>query len=136
MSDPFVGTWKLNPERCEFDPQHRPRSGALVFERDAEGRYVMKAEGTDANGQTVVERPQTLIPDGEARPITEFPGLRSRASQPRARELHARCEREDGSIVGEGTYVVSTDGLSLTATATGFDTQLRRFETRTVWDRA
>ena len=136
MSDPFIGTWKLNSERCEFDPNHRPRSGTLVFERDGEGRYVMKAEGTAANGQRVVERPQTFVPDGEARPIADFPGLRTRATQPSPRELHARCEREDGSLVGEGTYVVSPDAMSLTATAAGFDTQLRRFETRTVWDRA
>jgi hypothetical protein len=136
MSDPFVGTWNLNPGRCEFDPNHRPTSGALVFERDAEGRYVMKAEGTDANGQKVVERPQTFVPDGELRSIAEFPGLSSRATQPGPRELHVRCEREDGSVVGEGSYVVSSDGRSLTATTAGFDTQLRRFETRTVWDRA
>jgi hypothetical protein len=31
--------------------------------------------------------------------------------------------------------VVSEDGTSLTATAAGFDPQLRRFETRTVWNR-
>lgn len=136
MSDPFIGTWNLNPGRCEFDPNHPPTSGALVFERDAEGRYVMKADGTGANGQKVVERPQTFIPDGAAHPIAEFPGLRLRTTQLSPRELQTRCEREDGSIVGEGTYVVSTDGMSLTATAAGFDAQLRRFETRTIWDRA
>jgi hypothetical protein len=96
----------------------------------------MKAEGTAASGHKVVERPQTFVPDGEARPIADFPGLRTRATQPNPRELHARCEREDGSLVGEGTYVVSRDAMSLTVTAAGFDTQLRRFETRTVWDRA
>jgi hypothetical protein len=30
---------------------------------------------------------------------------------------------------------VSADGTSLTATATGFDSQLRRFEVTTGWDR-
>ena len=136
MQDPFIGTWKLNPERCEFDPNHRPASGTLVFERDAQGQYVMKAEGTDAKGQKVAERPQTFIPDGEARPIPDFPGLSARATQPNPHEIHAQCKRDDGSIVGEGAYVVSADGASLTATAAGFDTQLRRFETRTVWERA
>ena len=38
MQDAFVGTWKLNPERCEFDPNHRPTSGTLVFARDAQGQ--------------------------------------------------------------------------------------------------
>jgi hypothetical protein len=136
MTDPFVGTWTLNPERCEFDPNHRPTSGTLVFERDAQGHYLMTAEGTSAKGQKVTERPQTFILDGEPHPVPDFPGLSARASQPNPHELHAQVKREDGSMVGEGSYVVSADGKSLTATAAGFDTQLRRFSTRTVWDRA
>ena len=135
MTDPFVGTWTLNPGRCNFDPNHQPKSGTLVFERNAEGNYLMKGEGTDAKGQKVAERQQTFIPDGEPRPIVDFPGLSARTTRPNPRELHAQCTREDGSIVGEGSYVVSADGTSLTATAAGFDTQLRRFETRTVWER-
>jgi len=136
MPDLFVGTWKLNPARCEFDPNHRPTSGLLVLDRDAQGQYVMKAEGTDANGKPVTERPQTFVPDGEPRPVPDFPGLTTRATQPSPHELRAQVTREDGSVVGEGTYVVSPDGQSMTATSAGFDTQLRRFETRTVWERA
>jgi hypothetical protein len=135
MPDLFVGTWKLNPERCEFDPNHRPTSGTLVFERDAQGHYLMKAEGTNGKGEKVTERPQTLIPDGEPRPVLDFPGLSARTTQPSPHELRAQVKREDGSIAGEGTYVVSADGTSMTATTAGFDTQLRRFETRTVWER-
>jgi hypothetical protein len=136
MQDLFVGTWTLNPDRCTFDPNHRPTSGTLVFERDAQGQYVMKAEGTAANGQKVAERPQVFIPDGAPHPFPDFPGLSAIATQPNPHELRGEVRREDGSIVGEGRYVVSPDGKSLTATAAGFDTQLRRFETRTVWDRA
>jgi hypothetical protein len=135
MSDQFVGTWKLNPERCEFDPNHRPTSGTLVFERDERGHYLMKAEGTNAKGQSVAERPQTFIPDGKPYPVPNFPGLSARTTQPNPHVLRAEVNREDGSIAGEGTYVVSPDGTSMTATAAGFDTQLRRFETRTVWER-
>jgi hypothetical protein len=36
MQDPFVGTWKLNPERCEFD-RIIARRPELVFARDAQG---------------------------------------------------------------------------------------------------
>jgi hypothetical protein len=45
------------------------------------------------------------------------------------------ARREDGSMVGSGRYVVSSDLQTLTATTSGFDTQLRRFESQTVWDR-
>ncbi len=43
--DPFSGTWKLNPAKSNFDPNHRPIEGTLHFERDAQGCYHMRAEG-------------------------------------------------------------------------------------------
>ena len=135
MNDPFVGTWKLNAGNSQFDPNHRPSGGTMVFELDAQGRYLMKAEGTDAQGRHVAERPQTMIPDGKPYPLPDFPGLTAITSRPDPHTLQGEVRREDGSIVGQGSYVVSSDGNSLTATTAGFDTQLRRFETRTAWDR-
>ena len=135
MNDPFLGTWKLNPAKSGFDQNHRPTAGTLVFELDAEGRYLMKAEGLDEQGRKVAERPQILIPDGKPYPVPDFPGLTAVTSRPDSHTLRAECRREDGSIAGEGSYVVSPDGSSLMATTAGFDTQLRRFETRTAWDR-
>jgi hypothetical protein len=136
MQDPFVGTWKLNPARSQFDPNHRPSEGTMSLVLDAEGAYLMTAEGVNANGEKVRERPQKMIPDGQPHPIPDFPGLSAVTTRVDANTLRGEARREDGSIAGEGTYVVSADGKSLTATAAGFDTQLRRFETRTVWDRA
>jgi hypothetical protein len=135
MQEPFVGTWKLNPERSQFDANHRPASGSMVFERNAEGQYLMTAEGTNAQGHKVRERPQTLTPDGKGYPVPDFPGLVAVTSRPDPHTIQAVVRREDGSVVGEGRYVVSADGKSLTATTAGFDTQLRRFEMQTVWDR-
>ncbi len=135
MHDPFVGTWTLNPARSQFDPNHSPSEGTMSWELDGSGFYVMRAQGVNAKGEKVSERPQTMIPDGRPYPIPDFPGLTTVTSRPDARTIRAEARREDGSIAGEGTYVVSEDGASLTATAAGFDTQLRRFDTRTVWDR-
>jgi hypothetical protein len=50
--------------------------------------------------------------------------------------IRAEVKREDGSIAGEGSCVAADDGKTMTATTSGFDSQLRRFEMRTVWDRA
>lgn len=47
-----------------------------------------------------------------------------------------RDRRDDSSLVGQGTFVVSVDGASLMATTTGYDAQLRQFRQRTAWDRA
>ncbi|HEX6323508.1 MAG TPA: hypothetical protein VFZ36_07275 [Vicinamibacterales bacterium] len=136
MTDPFVGTWILNPAASEFDPNHRPSRGKMTLGRNAEGAYLLTAEGVNAKGETVSERPQTFVPDGRPYPLPDFPGLTTVASLPDARTLRVEARREDGSVAGEGTYVVSDDGQSLVATTAGFDTQLRRFETKTAWERS
>ena len=135
MSDPFVGTWKLNPARSNFDPNHRPTEATMTWELKTDGTYLMIAKGTNDKGEPVAERPQTLVPDGRPYPVPNFPGLVSITSRLDPHTLRAEAKREDGSTAGEGTYEVALDGRSLTATTAGFDTQLRRFETQTVWDR-
>ncbi len=133
--DPLVGTWRLNPSRSQFDANHRPQAATLVIERDDQGRYFITAEGIGEKGQKVAEKPQTLVPDGQPRPLPDFPGLAVTSTRPDERTLHTDCRREDGSIAGQGTYAVSEDGQSLIATTAGFDSQLRRFEQRTSWDK-
>jgi hypothetical protein len=135
MNDPFVGTWRLNPGRSLFDANHRPQEGTMRWEIDAQGRYLMTAEGRTEKGEPVRERPQTLVPDGSAYPVPDFPGLSATTTRVDARTLHGKVTREDGSVVGEGTYAVSDDGRWMTATTAGFDTQLRRFEMKTAWER-
>lgn len=135
MHDPFVGTWKLNPGRSNFDPNHRPTDGTMEWELKADGSYEMRASGISAKGERVTERPQRFIPDGKPYPVPDFPGLSAIATRLDERTIRGVAQREDGTLAGEGTFVVSADGKSLSATAAGFDTQLRRFETRTEWDR-
>ena len=133
--DPLVGTWTLNPSRSQFDPNHRPQAATLIIELSDDGAYVLKAEGVSEKGRKVTEKTQTLIPDAQARPVPDFPGLTMTSTRPDARTLHSDLSREDGSIAGQGTYVVSVDGRSMTAITSGFDSQLRQFEQRTSWDR-
>jgi len=135
MTDRFVGTWKLNVERSEFDPNHRPTAGTMVFSLDVKGEYLMTAQGLNAKGESVAERPTRLIPDGQPHPIPDLPGLTTVTTRPDPNTLHSEARREDGSVVGGGTFIVSPDGAWLTATNFGYDTQLRQFQQRTVWDR-
>ncbi len=37
MHDPFIGTWKLNPGKSQFDPNHRPSEATMRWELDADG---------------------------------------------------------------------------------------------------
>jgi hypothetical protein len=134
--NPLIGTWTLNSSRSQFDPNHRPQAATLVIEQGNDGAYVIKAEGISEKGQKVTEKTQTLIPDGQPRPVPDFPGLAMTSTHPDSNTLHSDVRREDGSIAGQGTYSVSADGRSLTAITAGFDSQLRQFEQRTSWDRA
>ena len=135
MQDPFVGTWILNVGKSEFDANHRPQAGTMVVELDAEGYYLQKAEGINGKGEKVAERPQRFIPDGLLHPIPDFPGLSYIATRPDPNTMTTEARREDGSVVGGGTTVVSADGKSKTVSNFGYDTQLRQFKMTTVWDR-
>jgi hypothetical protein len=53
-----------------------------------------------------------------------------------ARLLHLLQRFGWGPVQLRGTYVVSPDGKALTATTFGYDTQLRQFKQKTVWDRS
>jgi len=135
MQDQFVGTWKLSVAKSVFDANHRPTAATMVFELDGQGHYLLKAEGRNAKGEVVAERPTRFILDGKEHPVPDFPGLSTVATRPDANTIKVEARREDGSVAGGGTYVVSADGKSLTATNFGWDSQLRQFEQRTVWDR-
>lgn len=134
MKDPFVGAWTLNPKRSTFDVNHKPRQATMTWQLDADGSYMLSATGVDAKGERVAEKPQRLRPDGVAYPIEGMPGLTSVTTRPNRNTIRAEAKREDGSLAGEGTYVVADDGRTMTATTSGFDSQLRPFRMETVWD--
>jgi len=135
VQDPFIGTWELNPGRSEFGANHRPSAGTMTLELTAEGHYLLTAEGVTAKGERCREKPTTFIPDGKEHAVADFPGLISVVTRPDANRLTAEVRREDGSVVGGGSYEVSEDGASMTATNFGYDTQLRQFRQKTVWER-
>lgn len=135
MQDGLVGTWTLSKDKSEFDVSHRPAAATLVFELDAQGAYLMKAEGVKENGERVVERPQTFVVDGQEHEVPGFSGLRMVCARLDAATVRAEVKREDGSLAGGGTYTLSPDGRTLTVTNFGYDSQLREFHQRTVWER-
>lgn len=135
MDDPFVGTWTLNPARSEFDANHKPTQATMMWQVDSGGAYLLLAEGVDAQGNRCAEKPQRMRPDGVAYDVEGLPGLTSVTTRPNPNTIRAEAKREDGSIAGEGTYIVADGGSTMIATTKGFDSQLRAFTMRTVWDR-
>jgi hypothetical protein len=136
MNDPFVGAWTLNPARSQYDANHRPSQGTMRWQVDTDGAYLLLAEGADEKGRPCREKPQRMLADGKPYAVESMPGLTCVTTRPNTRTLRAEVKREDGSLAGEGTYVVAEDGATLTATTSGFDSQLRQFTIRSVWERA
>jgi hypothetical protein len=122
----------MNRERSDFDPNHRPSEATLRFEREG-GGYLMLAEGV-CDGKRVEEQPQRFVPDGVERPAPGAPEYLATATQPDGNTIRVVSRRGD-QVVGEGSYVVSADGGSLTATMRGIDAQQRAFQTTIVWER-
>jgi hypothetical protein len=135
MQDPFIGTWILNVAKSQFDANHRPQAGTIVIEIDPEGHYLEKAEGISEKGEKVAERPQRYIADGQGHPIPGLPGLSYWAMRVDANTMTGEAKREDGSVVGGATKIVSADGKSMMIDNFGWDSQLRQFKMRTAWDR-
>ena len=134
-AEPFAGAWTLNLAQSQFDANHHPRAGRMRIEVAGDGCVVMTAEGIDDKGQTCVERPSQLYPDGRDCPVPDLAGLVVRTVRPDQGTLRTECRRQDGSLVGAGTFTVSPDGRTLTASTSGWDSQLREFTQTTVWDR-
>jgi hypothetical protein len=135
MPDPFIGTWTLNVDKSQFDESHRPQAGTMILEIDRDGHYLQTAEGINQKGEKVSERPQRFLADGLDHPVPGSPGLSYRATRVAENTIVSEAKREDGSIVGGATQVVSADGGSMTIDNFGYDSQLRPFKMRTVWER-
>ena len=132
--DPFIGTWRLDPQRSEFDPNHRPSDATMTFAQEPDGHYVLTAEGT-RDGVRCAETPQRFTPDDRPYPLAAYPGLSIVSARPSPNTLRVECRREDGSLAGQAVYEVSADGAAISATTSGYDTQLRQFRQFTVWQR-
>lgn len=133
VKDPFAGIWRLNLGRSQFSTGHSPSCAAMSWERTSQG-YLMRAEGRTREGKLVEERPQALVLDGIGHPIPSAPGLSVIAQHPDPNTIRVETKNAD-HVVGEGSYIVSADGSTLTACVSGIDAQQRPFQIIAVWDR-
>ena len=131
--DPFDGTWKLNPEKSHFDPNHRPSNATMRWECTSDG-YTMTAEGVAGDGSVVREKPATFVPYGKDREIPGESGFTAAVTRPSRNVLEVESKNV-GGIVGKASYVVSEDGETLTTSVSSIDARQRPFQTVLVWER-
>jgi hypothetical protein len=128
---PFSGTWIANLEKSRRDPNHQFQRAMMRFDIEPEAVTLshggVNAAGKEESGGL---RMQT---DGLERPLPQVPGMASSARWLDTHTLYTEAKK-DGQIVGCGTYAVSTDGMTLTATVAGIDGAGRQFEQVIVFD--
>jgi hypothetical protein len=91
----------------------------MTWELDADGAYVLLAEGVDAKGNRCKEKLQRLRPVGVSCPVEGLPGLTCVTTRPNRNATRAEAKREDGSLAGEGAYTVADDGTTMVASTKG-----------------
>jgi hypothetical protein len=131
--NPLIGTWIANIEKSRRHANHQFQSATLTFEGD--DRVVslthsgVNTAGKHESGTT------TLYPDGEEHSISpQPPGVVVVTKWVGTHVLQSEAKK-DGRVVGCGSYAVSEDGQTLTATVAGTDAAGAQFEQVIVFDR-
>jgi hypothetical protein len=129
----FIGTWIANIEKSRRHANHQFQSATLSF--DVSGDMVtlihsgVNAAGKQESGTTV------LCSDGQDHAVSELaPGVEV-ATRWRGANVLETVAKKDGQVIGDGTYEVSSDGKTLTATVAGIDKAGAQFEHVVVFDR-
>ena len=129
---PLAGTWIANIAKSRRHANHQFESATMVFEVTG-ADVVLTYDGINASGNREGNT-QRFNADGRERPIAEAPGYAAITTLgPRALEA---LGKKDGAVVGRGTYEVSEDGRTMTATIGGTDASGAAFEQVIVFDRA
>ncbi len=129
---PFVGTWVANLSKSKQHPNHQFKSATLQFVVNGD-TVTLTQGGVNASGQEE-SGTITLQADGKERPIPQAPGVVSVVRWVGSHLLET-VGKKDGQIVGRGTYEVSADGKTLTATVSGTDGSGAAFDQVIVFDR-
>src|SRR4029077_13461809 len=112
--NPFAGAWIANIEKSHRHANHQFQSATLTFEVTGDAVSMTHAgvnmSGKSESGTTV------LIPDGQEHPMSpQAPGVVTATRWIGTHVLESEAKK-DGRSLGQGTYAVSEDGRTLTAT--------------------
>ena len=132
--NPFAGTWIANIEKSRRHANHQFQSATLTFEISGDDVSMTHAgvnmSGRHESGTTVYKV------DGLEHAVSpQAPGVVAVTTWIGARVLQSEAKK-DGHLLGKGTYAVSEDGRTLTATVAGTDSAGAPFEQVIVFDRA
>ena len=129
---PLSGTWVANIAESRRHANHQFERATMTFTVGA-AEVALTYEGINASGKREASA-QTMHADGQEHAIPEAPGFVA-LSTLGERRLES-MGKKDGTILGRGTYEVSDDGRTMTATVSGTDAAGKAFDQVIVFDRA
>lgn len=131
--NPLNGMWIANIEKSRRHENHQFKSAQLRF--DVSGNQVsLTQSGVNMSGKEESST-LTLVADGEAHPVSpQAPDLVLISTWMGTHALETTAKRGE-AVIGRGTYAVSADGQTLTATVAGTDAQGKAFDQVIVFDR-
>lgn len=135
QTDPFIGTWKMNPAKSKFTPGPARKSETRIVVSSPNGMQVSvdRINGDGSNQQFNY----TANLDGKSYPITGMApyGADSVSVNLTAPNTLSYSLTKGGKVVGTGTSVVSADGKTLTLTSKGTDEQGKAISSVVVYDK-
>jgi len=131
-SDAQMGTWKLNEAKSKR-AAGTPKNSTIVFEASGDSVKVT-IDGTDSAGKPA-HNEWTGKLDGKDYPVTGDPTSDARSYKQVDDHTLEFTIKKGGKVTITGRVVVSADGKTRTATASGTDPQGKKFESTSVYDK-
>jgi hypothetical protein len=131
-SDAQMGTWKLNEAKSKI-AAGMTKNTTVVFE-GAGDNIKVTIDGTTADGKPVHSEWTGKL-DGKNYPVTGDPASDSRSYKQIDDQTLAFVIKKDGKVTISGRAVISPDGKTRTATASGTDPQGKKFKSTSVYDK-
>ncbi len=131
-SDVQMGTWKLNESKSKL-AAGMPKNSTVVFEAAGDSVKVT-IDGSDSEGKPA-HNEWTGKLDGKDYAVTGDPNSDMRSYKQVDDRTLEFSAKKGGKVTITGRVVVSADGKTRTATASGTDPQGKKFKSTTVYDK-
>ena len=132
LSNPQIGTWKLNEAKSKLAPG-APKNNKVVYETAGDSVKVV-VDGTGAEGKPAHNQ-WTGKFDGKDYPVTGDPASDSRSYKKADDRTSELTVKKDGKTTVTGSIVVSTDGKSRTVTTSGTNAKGEKLTNTAVYDK-
>ena len=120
-ADPFVGAWKTNIEKGQYDPPSMKPSAPSILTRTVEGNgFKVTSVGRNGEGQTTSIE-YTFATDGKDYPLkgTSSADVVSVIKVNATTQIQTR--KKDGVVVSMYRQTISADGKTLTSAEVGYN---------------